>query len=264
VSSTLELLRLAGFALVETGLDETGLDLLDGETILDHEINAALPLARTEPAVRMLLAQPQAWNTFLASEPTAQQVSAVLADRCLWNLLHLPRVAIVGPPNVGKSTLANQLFGQERVITADHPGTTRDWVGEIANIDGLAVVLVDTPGLRHTSDPIEAEAIRRAGHVIESSELIIAVSDPSMPFPAAAANSLRVLNKADLLDGKMAIEPEVCLTVATSGQGVDALRDRIRAFFGCADLARVRAMCWSDRQRASLQRDPRDVLVGHQ
>ena len=56
-------------------------------------------------------------------------------------------VAIVGPPNVGKSTLANRLFGQARSITADQPGTTRDWVGGVADIVGLAVTLVDTPGV---------------------------------------------------------------------------------------------------------------------
>ena len=70
-----------------------------------------------------------------------------------------------GAPNVGKSTLANQLFAQQRSITADLPGTTRDWVGEMANIDGLPVMLVDTPGVRETSDAIEREAIERSGAV---------------------------------------------------------------------------------------------------
>jgi hypothetical protein len=131
VASTLELLRQSGFDVVESALD-----LLDGETILDREMHAALPRARTEEGVRMLLAQPAAWREFLAGRPSQQDVRRVLDDRCLSHLLDPPRVAIVGPPNVGKSTLANQLFGQRRSITADLPGTTRDWVGEVANIDG--------------------------------------------------------------------------------------------------------------------------------
>jgi hypothetical protein len=135
--SVLDLAQRAGFEVVEDALE-----MMDGGTILEQEVMAALPLAGTELAIKVLLAQPEAWKT---STPD-------LADRSLWWLLHPPRVAIVGVANVGKSTLANQLFAQARSITADFPGTTRDWVGEMANLDGLMVMLVDTPGLRETSD----------------------------------------------------------------------------------------------------------------
>jgi hypothetical protein len=73
-----------------------------------------------------------------------------------------------------------------------------------------------------------------------------------------------VLNKADLLPEGIKLDPEICPTVATTGQGVHALRDRIRAFFGCTDFTPNRPRCWTDRQREALQRDPRDVLVGHE
>ena len=135
---------------------------VDGAMTLEREMLAALPLARTDLGVRTLLAQrrhgAEAMSTLYAAA-----IGRILADRSLDHLLHPPRVAIVGAPNVGKSTLANQLFAQERSITADLPGTTRDWVGEIANIDGLAVTLVDTPGVRDTADAIEREAIDRSG-----------------------------------------------------------------------------------------------------
>src|SRR5260370_980944 len=81
------------------------------------------------------------------------------------------RRAVAGLPNVGKSTVANQLFAEERSITADVAGTTRDWVGEIANIDGLAVVLVDTPGIREASDPIEKVVIERSDTELRGADL---------------------------------------------------------------------------------------------
>jgi tRNA modification GTPase len=259
VAATLDLLRQNGFEVVEPA----DLDLLDGETVLDRELHAALPLARTEAGIRMLLAQPAAWREFIASRPSVEQIEALLEDRCLMRLLNPPRVAIVGPPNVGKSTLANQLFGQTRSITADMPGTTRDWVGEIANIDGVPVVLVDTPGLRETSDEIEAAAIARARRIIGSADLVVSVREPETDAPVQPGQ-IYVMNKADLLTDPMDIDPQDCLTIATTGKGLRYLRERIRRFFGCDDLTPDRPRCWTDRQRDALQRDPRDVLVGHE
>src|SRR5690606_3480586 len=106
---------------------------------------------------------------------TPAALRRMLDDASLRNLLRLPRVAIIGTPNVGKSTLANQLFAQERSITADLPGTTRDWIGEIANIDGLAVMLVDTPGQGQPRDPVEAAAVDASIHQIDASDLIVLV-----------------------------------------------------------------------------------------
>ena len=152
-----------------------------------------------------MLAQPTAWEDFQHRATTREEIDAILNDDGLNRLLSLPRVAIVGPANVGKSTLANQLFGQERWITADVPGTTRDWVGELANIDGLAVMLVDTPGRRETNDPIESAAIAASGAQIGGADLVIAVLDRSTPVDASERrlvesfpDAIRVANKADL------------------------------------------------------------------
>jgi tRNA modification GTPase len=183
----------------------------------------------------------------------------ILEDRSLHWLLHPPRVAIIGIPNVGKSTLANQLFAQERSITADLPGTTRDWVGEIANLDGLAVMLVDTPGLRETHDPIEREAIARSREVVSAADLVVLVLDPTQPRePGQAAleradpGALRVLNKSDRIGGWQVDEP-VLHTVATTGRGIDALRTAIREhFLGPAPFDVSRPRCWTERQRSQL------------
>ena len=151
VEEILGLARREGFEIFHNAADlETG-RLVDaaageeGDEILQREMLASLPVARTERAIEELLAKPGLWK---AAREKGMDATAMLADESLWWMLNLPQVAIVGEPNVGKSTLANRLFGQERSITADVAGTTRDWVGEMANIDGLAVELVDTPGVR--------------------------------------------------------------------------------------------------------------------
>jgi len=117
------------------------------------------------------------------------------------------RTAIIGRPNVGKSSLLNQLLGRDRAIVSPIPGTTRDTIEETANIRGLPVVFIDTAGLREAGDEIEAEGIRRSRESLTAAELILHVLDASEPFTAADEKFLSefadkkrilVLNKADL------------------------------------------------------------------
>ena len=254
VASTLELLRRHGFEVVEHGPGTPlQIESAEGDTLLEREVASHLPLAKTDEGVRMLLAQPANWRAFVGSNPTPAEIGKVLDDGCLAKMLHPPRVAIVGAPNVGKSTLANQLFAQQRSITADVPGTTRDWVGEIANIDGLPVMLVDTPGVRETSDPIEHQAIERSRAVVTGADLIVYVIDATAPFaPATARAVLRVLNKSDRGPPPPGLEFDVS-TVATTGQGVDELRRLVRHRLGCDALDPARPRVWTQRQRDLLQ-----------
>ena len=92
------------------------------------------------------------------------------------------RAAIIGRPNAGKSSLLNQLLGQERAIVSPTPGTTRDTIEETANIRGLPIVFVDTAGLREADNEIEAEGIRRSRAALASAELILLVLDSSEAF----------------------------------------------------------------------------------
>ena len=117
------------------------------------------------------------------------------------------RAAIVGRPNVGKSSLLNQLLGHDRAIVSPIPGTTRDTIEETANIRGLPVVFIDTAGLREARDEIEREGIRRSRESLAAAELILHVLDASEPLTAADENYLaefagkkRILvrNKTDL------------------------------------------------------------------
>src|SRR5271169_624949 len=95
------------------------------------------------------------------------------------------RAAIVGRPNVGKSSLLNQLLGHNRAIVSPIPGTTRDTIEETANLRGLPVVFIDTAGLREARDEIEQEGIRRSRETLTKAEFILHVFDVSAPMTDA-------------------------------------------------------------------------------
>ena len=127
------------------------------------------------------------------------------------------RVAIVGRPNVGKSSLFNALLAANRAIVTPVPGTTRDVLEEVANLGGYPFRLVDTAGIRPSSDPVEREGIERALGSVEGADLVLFVLDGSAPLnaedeeSAAAVRGKRVqvvVNKADLPPRLMAEELE--------------------------------------------------------
>jgi tRNA modification GTPase len=260
VRAFLEMARQEGFEVIESSVPPLDPRAVDAASAIETEVQTHLPMARTELALRVLLAQPRAWAELKrrAHDAKRDTIERILDDRALHWLLHPPRVAIVGPANAGKSTLANQLFAQERSITADLPGTTRDWVGATANVDGLAVMLVDTPGLRDTSDAIEAEAIALARPQIERADLVVLVLDQTRPLSEQAQLLSRfhgatlVVNK---VDRPVAWDRPIhaIRTVATTGRGVDELRHEIRRRFGCESIALDRARWWTERQRRGLE-----------
>ena len=282
VRSTLDLADRAGFEVAAGAVVPLPAEAVDAGDELEREVLTHLPLAKTDLAVRSLLAQPAAWaeaRTALGLAPgnepapapapaadAAGRIASILADESLYRLLHPPRVAIVGAPNVGKSTLANQLFGQERSITADLAGTTRDWVGETANVDGLAVTLVDTPGVRQTADPVEHAAIRRAGEEIAVADLIILVLDATRPLDPeqrplldAYPDAVCVINKSDRAGSREPISFPGIPTVATTGRGVDDLRAAILDRFGCRGVTVDRPRWWTRRQRDVIVRAVHDA-----
>lgn len=115
------------------------------------------------------------------------------------------RVALIGPPNAGKSSLFNCLVGYDRAIVDPMPGTTRDFVTAQVAIDGWPIGLVDTAGLRDPRDAIESEGVQRAQEIASTADLVVLVFDRSEPWQGEYAqwlgtwqNVLVVLNKKDL------------------------------------------------------------------
>jgi tRNA modification GTPase len=117
------------------------------------------------------------------------------------------RIALVGAPNAGKSTLINRLAGREAAIVTPTPGTTRDIIEAPLTLDGYRVLLADTAGLRESADPIEAEGVRRARAWAENAALRLWVVDGSASDDAwrAGFGEIMVIAKTDLPEGADAI-----------------------------------------------------------
>lgn len=115
------------------------------------------------------------------------------------------RVAIIGPPNVGKSSLLNHLSGSQAAIVSNHPGTTRDVVEVRLDVDGVVVLLADTAGLRRAEDDIEAEGIRRALAQADNADLVLLMNAAGVEddgyAPDGSAEVLKIWNKSDLSSG---------------------------------------------------------------
>ena len=116
-------------------------------------------------------------------------------------------VAILGKPNVGKSSLLNALVGTKRAIVTDTPGTTRDTIEEAVNIGGIPLKLIDTAGIRQTTDIVEQQGVERSKAVLDRAELRLLMFDASQPLndadldllqTAQLSKAILILNKIDL------------------------------------------------------------------
>jgi small GTP-binding protein len=266
VESVLKLASREGFEIQKPSLP-LGCEALDdsaGE--LEREMLEYLPLALTEPAIRILLNQPAAWREALK---IGMDPADILKNKTLPRLLHPPTIAIIGEPNVGKSTLANRLFGQQRSITADLPGTTRDWVGEMADINGLPAILIDTPGLRETQDPIEAAAINASAEKIREADLLIIVLDAtdsslssqSAPPSKFVKPSIVVINKIDRAISQDFSAVDAIRISAKTGDGIANLCRAIHLGLGIDDLNVNRARWWTERHREILGSESKSAEI---
>ncbi|GLK54902.1 tRNA modification GTPase [Methylopila capsulata] len=166
---------IAAMALVEAGIDFSDEDDVPA---------AARAQARSEIAL------------------LARDLDAALADTRAERLREGFRIAIVGAPNAGKSSLLNALARREAAIVADGPGTTRDVVEVHLDLDGYPAIVADTAGLRATDDAVEREGVRRATAQAADADLVLWLRDPASPdgmaAPLTGGALWTIASKADL------------------------------------------------------------------
>jgi tRNA modification GTPase len=206
------------------------------------------------------------------------------------------RVAIAGPPNAGKSTLFNRLARREAAIVSPFPGTTRDVLELHLDLGGYPVTVLDTAGIRETSDPIEREGVRRASEQATSADLVLWVVDASKVGPETVAELMSaiafppgsalwiVANKLDLvadaeqhrIESQFARELTVHLLSSRTGMGIDELVNALLRF-ASGFFTTEPALVSRERQRAHLNetvqalrgaqgaaRDGREEIVAEQ
>jgi tRNA modification GTPase len=190
------------------------------------------------------------------------RIDALLAQASRGRLVREgAQVAIVGAPNVGKSSLFNALLNTNRAIVTAIPGTTRDLLMEKADIGGLSLSLIDTAGVRETSDVVELEGVARSRDTLRVVDLVIVVLDRARPLSAddrdilnATASRPRVIvkNKSDLPAADDQIDG---LDIsATSGAGIDRLIDAIANTIAASEPLRDRPQITNTRHTILLER----------
>lgn len=127
-------------------------------------------------------------------------------------------VAIIGAPNVGKSTLLNQLLHEDRAIVSDIQGTTRDIIEDTFVLQGVCFRFIDTAGIRHTDDAVEQMGIERSIKAAQRAHIILLMSEPGVPYPdidiRPDQHIIKILNKSDAFQ-------------ALHGQGLDWLQSEL-------------------------------------
>jgi tRNA modification GTPase len=208
---------------------------------IEAEAIEALCRAKTARALRFVAWQRQHLSALLgelAEKVTADQASVrdqleAVIDRFALarTLLRGAVVAIVGPPNSGKSTLFNCLLGRPAAIVSPTAGTTRDWLAESIELDGIPVTLVDTAGRHEARDALEQLAIEAGRSVAERADVHLLVFDGTQPLPdplrdAGKTHGIPVVlaaNKSDLLARAHHAPDAAALVSAKTGEGVQAL-----------------------------------------
>ena len=171
-------------------------------------------------------------------------------------------VAIVGRPNVGKSTLLNRLVGDDRAMVSDIAGTTRDTIEESVVIDDIRFRFVDTAGLHDTDDKLEKMGIERTERAIRQAQIVLYMTEPQqseleLPELDDEQTLLLVVNKIDT-SSERSVEGAIYIS-ARDGEGVDELRKALRATVDTEGLYRGEVVVSNLRHFEALSRAHRDM-----
>ncbi len=188
---------------------------------VSRRVLSILPIAASDAAIPLLLAQPKRWKHY--GPPTKADGER---SRRLRRLIVAPVVAIVGPPNAGKSSLLNALAGREVAAASPEAGTTRDFVGAMVTLDGLSCMIIDAPGVRATTDAIEHQSISAARKEIARADLCISLAGPDQSFLSEWPDALHVRSKCDL--DPVHHTGNALHVSAVTGQGLPQLARTIR------------------------------------
>lgn len=177
-------------------------------------------------------------------------------------------IVIAGKPNVGKSSLLNQLAGSSRAIVTDIPGTTRDIIEEYVNIKGVPAKIIDTAGIRNTRDVVEKIGVDKAYRAIEAADLIVMViaadtgilkEDEEILQSIGGRKSLILINKTDLTDRagideiKGRLSADIVLEASViNDEGIEGLEDKISELFFKGDISKNEEVLLTNARHKNL------------
>lgn len=201
-------------------------------------------------------------------QQTLERVATLADSFALGNALKAGvNVAIVGRPNVGKSTLLNRLVGEERAMVSDIAGTTRDTIEATCNIGGVVFRFVDTAGLHSTEDVLERMGIERTSEALRKAHIILWLTDDASTLlcddvqgyqPTAEQTVYKVVTKIDLTDRSKAENNNTDDVVGTiylsakTGEGIDTLRNALQSRFDAQTAYRGDVVVSSRRHYEAL------------
>ena len=198
-----------------------------------------------------------------------QQVTKILATADKGELLRSGlKVAIVGRPNVGKSSLLNAWSQSDRAIVTNLPGTTRDIIESTLVVGGIPIQVLDTAGIRDTTDTVEQIGVERSRYAAKSADLILltidaavgwTLEDEAIYWQVKHRPIILIINKTDLADAKLVQHPseikQVVVTVASTSQGIDDLEKAILASIETQKISATNLdLAINQRQAAVLTR----------